>query len=243
MKRLGIAIVAAALATVAHAADLPTTKAPEKAKPNCWASVWDWLNTSAADCPISAYGITLYGTLDLNATYLNEGVEQESGRRQGQLLHSEERLREQVARRLQRPQRLGDRPQDEGRPGPRRSAGLVADRRPRSGRESLFGHVPQQPALARLQQRTARQHVSVSERELRRQPRRPVGQLARLFGNQQSRLRHADLRPHQFARARRDVGLRSRSRRRPSRRSAFRRRSPASGPVRRCARTPPSPIA
>ena len=74
MKKLAMAIVAAGLATVAHAADLPTTKAPEKAKPNCWASFWDWLNTSAADCPIGAYGITLYGTLDLNATYLNEGV-------------------------------------------------------------------------------------------------------------------------------------------------------------------------
>ena len=74
MKKLAMAIVAAGLATVAHAADLPMTKAPEKAKPNCWASFWDWLNTSAADCPIGAYGITLYGTLDLNATYLNEGV-------------------------------------------------------------------------------------------------------------------------------------------------------------------------
>ena len=75
MKRLGIALVAAGLASFAHAADLPTTKAPEKAKPNCWASFWDWLNTSAADCPISAYGVTLYGTLDLNATYLHEGVD------------------------------------------------------------------------------------------------------------------------------------------------------------------------
>ncbi len=76
MRRLGIALLAAvAFASFAHAADLPTTKAPEKAKPNCWASVWDWLNTSAADCPISAYGITLYGTLDLNASYLHEGVE------------------------------------------------------------------------------------------------------------------------------------------------------------------------
>jgi predicted porin len=74
MTRLWIAIAAAALATAAHAADLPTTKAPEKVKPNCWASIWDWLNASAAECPISAYGITLYGTLDVNATYLNEGV-------------------------------------------------------------------------------------------------------------------------------------------------------------------------
>jgi hypothetical protein len=75
MKRLGIAIAAAGLASFAHAADLPTTKAPNKAKPNCWASVWDWLNTSAADCPISAYGVTLYGTLDVNAAYLHEGVD------------------------------------------------------------------------------------------------------------------------------------------------------------------------
>ena len=77
MKRLGIAIAAGALAglaTLAHAADLPTTKSPDGAKPNCWASVWDWLNTSAADCPLSAYGVSLYGTLDLNTTYLNEGV-------------------------------------------------------------------------------------------------------------------------------------------------------------------------
>jgi predicted porin len=77
MKRLGIALLAAAgLIGCAHAADLPTTKSPEeKPKPNCWASVWDWLNASASDCPISAYGITLYGTLDLNATYLHEGVQ------------------------------------------------------------------------------------------------------------------------------------------------------------------------
>jgi predicted porin len=76
MKRLGIALVIAGIAGLAHAADLPTTKAPapEKAKPNCFASFWDWLKASASDCPLSAYGITLYGTLDLNATYLNQGV-------------------------------------------------------------------------------------------------------------------------------------------------------------------------
>ena len=76
MKRLVIALLAAlAFASFAHAADLPTTKAPEeKPKPNCWASVWDWLNASASDCPISAYGITLYGTIDVNGTYLNQGL-------------------------------------------------------------------------------------------------------------------------------------------------------------------------
>jgi len=76
MKRLGIALLAAAgFVSLAHAADLPTTKAPEeKPKPNCWASVWDWLNASASDCPISAYGITLYGTLDVDVTDLHNAV-------------------------------------------------------------------------------------------------------------------------------------------------------------------------
>jgi len=76
MKRFGIVLLAAVgLAGIARAADLPTTKAPAAAPaPNCWASFWSWLNSSASDCPISADGITLYGTLDLDATYLHEGV-------------------------------------------------------------------------------------------------------------------------------------------------------------------------
>ncbi|HTR12242.1 MAG TPA: hypothetical protein VMI72_03055, partial [Roseiarcus sp.] len=54
-------------AGLAHAADLPTKKALEAPapKPNCWASFWTWLSSSADDCPIGAYGITLYGTLDV----------------------------------------------------------------------------------------------------------------------------------------------------------------------------------
>jgi predicted porin len=81
MKRLAIVLLAAVgvanvSANVSQAADLPTAKAPEpdKSKPNCWASVWDWFKASASDCPLSAYGITLYGTLDVNASYLHEGV-------------------------------------------------------------------------------------------------------------------------------------------------------------------------
>src|SRR6516165_6345327 len=75
MRRCWIAVIAGGLASLAHAADLPTTKAPAESKPYCFASFWTWLDSSAADCPLSAYGITLYGTLDLNATYLHEGVE------------------------------------------------------------------------------------------------------------------------------------------------------------------------
>ncbi len=76
MKRFGLFLLATVgLASLAQAADVPTTKAPAAAAaPNCWASLWDWLNSSSFDCPISAYGITLYGSLDLNAAYLSEGV-------------------------------------------------------------------------------------------------------------------------------------------------------------------------
>jgi predicted porin len=76
MPRFAVVLAATiGFAGLAQAADLPTTKPPaQSGKPNCFASFWDWLNASASDCPLSAYGITLYGTLDLNATYLNEGV-------------------------------------------------------------------------------------------------------------------------------------------------------------------------
>jgi hypothetical protein len=70
-----VLLAAIGFASLAHGADLPTTKAPaESAKPNCFASFWDWLNSSASDCPLTYAGITLYGTLDVNATYLHNGV-------------------------------------------------------------------------------------------------------------------------------------------------------------------------
>jgi predicted porin len=77
MKRLGIILLATiGLVGLAHAADIvPTTKTPPPApKPNCWANFWTWLNTSADDCPISAYGITLYGNLDVNYGYQDWGA-------------------------------------------------------------------------------------------------------------------------------------------------------------------------
>src|SRR5208283_1409662 len=75
MKRLGIVLLATVgLAAMAQAADLPTKKAPAAAPPNCWASFWTWLNSSADDCPLSAYGITLYGTLDVGFGYQQWGA-------------------------------------------------------------------------------------------------------------------------------------------------------------------------
>ena len=59
-----------ALAGAAQAAELPTKKTPPApAATNCYASFWDWLNSSAADCPLSYMGFTLYGQLDVGGGY------------------------------------------------------------------------------------------------------------------------------------------------------------------------------
>ena len=77
MKKLGISLLATVgFATLAHAADvLPTTKAPAPApKPNCYASFWTWLDSTAADCPLSYAGFTLYSTLDWGVGYESHGA-------------------------------------------------------------------------------------------------------------------------------------------------------------------------
>jgi predicted porin len=76
MKRLGIVLAATVcLAGLAQAADLPTKKEAAPApKPNCWSGFWTWLNSTASDCPISAYGITFYGTLDVGYGYQEWGA-------------------------------------------------------------------------------------------------------------------------------------------------------------------------
>lgn len=59
-----------ALAAGAQAADLPTKKgAPVAEKPNCYATFWSWLDSSAADCPLSYWGVTFYGQLDVGGGY------------------------------------------------------------------------------------------------------------------------------------------------------------------------------
>ena len=71
LKHLLLASAAGLLAVgAASAADLPTKKAaPAAEKPNCYASFWTWLDSTAADCPLSAYGITVYGTIDMGGGY------------------------------------------------------------------------------------------------------------------------------------------------------------------------------
>ncbi len=76
MKRFANAlIVMAGVAGCAQAADLPASKASEPPiARSCFSSVWDWLNASVSDCPLSYAGFTLYGTIDLGYGYDTAGV-------------------------------------------------------------------------------------------------------------------------------------------------------------------------
>ena len=71
LNRLLLASAVGLLAIgAAQAADLPTKKTPPAvAKPNCFASFWSWLNSTAADCPLSLYGIHFYGQVDVGGGY------------------------------------------------------------------------------------------------------------------------------------------------------------------------------
>jgi predicted porin len=72
----GVLLAMVVRASFAHAADLPTKNTPEAPPPppNCFSSLWTYLNSSASDCPLSYAGITLYGTLDGGYGYETHGV-------------------------------------------------------------------------------------------------------------------------------------------------------------------------
>ncbi|HZZ62046.1 MAG TPA: hypothetical protein VFE63_12890 [Roseiarcus sp.] len=75
MKKLGVSLaVMLASGAAARAADLPTTKAPPTPPANCYASLWTWLNSTPADCPLSYGGFTLYATIDVGVGYESNGA-------------------------------------------------------------------------------------------------------------------------------------------------------------------------
>jgi predicted porin len=76
MKKLGVALaIAIAAGGAARAADLPTKKEAPAAPPvNCYASVWTWLDSTPADCPLSWGPFTVYATLDGGLTYESNGA-------------------------------------------------------------------------------------------------------------------------------------------------------------------------
>ena len=81
MKKFGVVMAAAIAsagvvpASVARAADLPTKKEAPPAPPvNCYASVWTWLDSTAADCPLTWGPFTAYATLDVGGGWQSNGA-------------------------------------------------------------------------------------------------------------------------------------------------------------------------
>jgi predicted porin len=75
---------AVACAASAQAADLPTKKgAPAPEALNCFASFWSWLDASAKDCPLSYWGVTFYGQIDVGAGYETNASRFNGDARQG----------------------------------------------------------------------------------------------------------------------------------------------------------------
>lgn len=76
MKRLCVSLAALVASTAAYAADLPTKKGtpvvPEK--PNCFASLYSYFDSSPADCPLSYWGLTFYATIDMGVGYASHGA-------------------------------------------------------------------------------------------------------------------------------------------------------------------------
>ena len=73
--RIGVFALGIAFASAANAADLPTAKSvPPPPQADCFSSLWTYLNTSAADCPLSYAGITAYATIDVGLGYSSNGA-------------------------------------------------------------------------------------------------------------------------------------------------------------------------
>jgi hypothetical protein len=75
-KTLGVALLAsAAFAGFAHAADvLPTTKPGPPPPPNCFSSIWAYIDSTVADCPLTYGPFTVYATLDAGLMYDTHGA-------------------------------------------------------------------------------------------------------------------------------------------------------------------------
>jgi predicted porin len=59
-----------ALSTSAQAADLPTKKGTSlPVVTNCFASFWTWVDSTPTDCPLSYWGVTFYGQIDVAGGY------------------------------------------------------------------------------------------------------------------------------------------------------------------------------
>ena len=195
MKALGVAALAACgFVGFAHAADvaLPTTKPAAPAPQNCFANFWAYLDSTAADCPLTYAGFTLYATLDAGLMYNTNGAAWNPAFVNGtqgliskqsygsKWLWSPNNINQSVIGiKMSRADRLR----------------LVACRHAGSRLRPAFRLPRQFAALASDEQR---QGAHPAKRQRRLEPVRPVGQFAVLHRRQQQDLWHADIRPRQL---------------------------------------------
>ena len=177
------------LAAAAHAADLPTTKGappPAPATVGSCTSFQDFLTTA---CPLTYYGITLYGTVDVGYGW------EKFGAPWNPLEHTGD---DYLISKPGRPNIWNLRPQ-RAEPVEHRRERSASISRP-AGRSSdrwkpvtIRTRSTWRTASGRSAKTICFPSISVVEPGF--QPRRPVGQLAGIRGNQQHHVRHAHLRP------------------------------------------------
>jgi predicted porin len=76
MKKLGVALAMTIAAVgAAQAADLPTKKeVPAPPPVNCFSSLWTYMNSTAADCPLAWGPLTAYATIDMGGGWQSNGA-------------------------------------------------------------------------------------------------------------------------------------------------------------------------
>ena len=169
----------------------------------------DLVNTSADDCPMSAYGITLYGTLDVGLGYESWGTTNNPSADKNDYGIQKSGRRGYLAADLQRAQHsvIGLKMKEDlaplGLAGWSLVGVLEAGVNPYSG---MFLNPPR--SLADQNFSRANQ-ISLADVELQLEPQRVVDELAGLFRHQQQDLGHPDLRPHQLAELRYAEQIRS----------------------------------
>jgi predicted porin len=72
--RLVAAAAGVALASGVRAADLPANKDGSAPKTSCFDSVFEFMNGTPRDCPLTWKGVTLYGVIDAGAGYSSHGA-------------------------------------------------------------------------------------------------------------------------------------------------------------------------
>ena len=152
MKKLGIALaITIAAAGAAHAADLPTTKPPPPPPENCFSSLWAYLNSTAADCPLTYGPFTAYLTLDWGFGWESHGAGYNAAYNNGvsNIVTKQSGPQIRVAADAQRDQSVGRRHQDE----PADRLWMVDRRHGGNGIQSVLGLSGRRSALASSEQR------------------------------------------------------------------------------------------